>query len=141
MKNAVIFDIDGTLALFNDKDPYDRDFTKDEVSIPVRHVLKMYKSDMRDIIIVSGRKDIYKEQTQQWLKIHDIPYDHLHMRPTQPKGINEPSDVIVKQNIYDTHIKGKFSILAVYDDRKRVKKMWVQNGFFVFDVNQHDEEY
>lgn len=140
-KNAVIFDIDGTLALFNDKDPYDRDFTQDDINIPVQHVLRMYHADLRYIIIVSGRKDIYKKQTILWLKKHNIPYDFLYMRPTQPKGIQEPSDVIVKQQIYDTYIKDQYNILGVFDDRKKVKKMWVENGLFVFDVNQTDAEY
>ncbi len=63
------------------------------------------------------------------------------MRPTQPKGIQEPSDVLVKQHIYDTYIKDKFMIIAAFEDRKQIKKMWVENGIFVFDVNQHDKEY
>ncbi len=70
MNEAIIVDIDGTLALFNDKDPYDRDFTQDEVNAPVKELVKKYYYDATTIIVVSGRKDIYKEQTQQWLFVY-----------------------------------------------------------------------
>ena len=37
--------------------------------------------------------------------------------------------------------KRKYNVRFVIDDRKRVKRMWVDEGLFVFDVNQTDEEF
>ncbi len=50
-------------------------------------------------------------------------------------------DAIIKKEIYDREIKGKFNVLFAVDDRKQVKRLWVKEGIFVFDVNQTDEEY
>jgi len=44
------------------------------------------------------------------------------------------ADNIVKQEIYDTHIKGKHDVLFVMDDRQQVVDMWRRNGLTCFQV-------
>jgi hypothetical protein len=54
------------------------------------------------VIVVSGRKDVCREQTLKWLKKHlSFDVDFLYMRKTE--DIRE--DSIVKEEIYNEYIK------------------------------------
>lgn len=139
LPDAVASDLDGSLCIFGEKNPYERNFLEDELSKPVAHLIK--NRGNAKLILVSGRKDIYRDQTEEWLKKYEIDYDYLFMRKTLPKGETEPSDVIVKGNIYEEYIKDKFNLLWIVDDRKKIKRMWTQKGIFVFDVNQFDLDF
>lgn len=48
-------------------------------------------------------------------------------------------DTIVKREIYEEHIKDKYNVLFVIDDRVKVVDMWREQWLFVFDVNQTRE--
>jgi hypothetical protein len=138
MKNCFLFDIDSTLAKKGDRDIYDD--TKlhlDTVIEPVKKVLDSLK-DSYTIIIVSGRKGNIdcRHKTMRWLIHNSIHYDKLFMRK---EGDNRPDDE-VKLELYK-EICEKYNVIGVFDDRKSVKRMWVKEGVFVFDVNQLDEEY
>src|SRR5205807_145480 len=86
LPNALIVDLDGTLALFDRKvvSAYDRDFTQDELNRSVYTLLNRYSEDTT-IFLVSGRQEKDREATVTWLKMHAIPYDHLYMRQTDDK--------------------------------------------------------
>lgn len=140
LPEAIICDLDGTLALFGDANPYDRDFLQDKINPSVADVLDTYQAACGDgwgevqLIIVSGRKDKYKAQTKEWLKKNLVYYDALYMRKTAPDGQPEPKDVLVKQEIYETYIKGKYNALFVLDDRDQVVDMWRSLGLTCFQV-------
>jgi len=139
LPSAIICDIDGTLALFGDANPYERDFLKDEVNDRVADILERYRdSSNTQIILVSGRKDKFKDQTEVWLLNHGIPYDTLYMRKTLPEGQKDPKDVIVKQEIYETYIKGKYNVLFVLDDRNQVVEFWRSQGLTCLQVAEGD---
>ena len=140
LPDAIICDIDGTLALFGDANPYDRDFFKDEVNMPIAHLLSRYSNRISNypIILVSGRKDKYRDQTEMWLKNNNIYYNELFMRKTLPEGERDPKDVIVKEEIYNTHIKGKFNVLFVLDDRDQVVEFWRSQGLTCLQVAEGD---
>lgn len=136
LPSAIICDIDGTLALFGDADPYDRDFLQDKVNQPVKEILyKMRRQDERTIrapfiILVSGRSSKFLEQTHEWLKRNFLSYDRLYLR----KDGDFRKDVIVKQEIYEDHIKGKFNVLFVLDDRDQVVRFWRDQGLTCLQV-------
>lgn len=134
LPNAIWCDIDGTLALFGDKNPYDRDYLKDDLNEPIAMLVAQQKALGNKIIIVSGRKDIFRAQTEQWLEEKGISYDDLYMRKTQPDGIKEPKDDLVKEEIYNTYIKGKYNILFCLDDRNRVVDKLRSLGLTVLQV-------
>ena len=54
---CVIFDIDGTLALFGDNNPYDRDFSQDKLNERVAWLYWMFEEREMTPIIFSGRKE------------------------------------------------------------------------------------
>jgi predicted kinase len=139
--DAIMCDIDGTLSLFGDADPYERDFTKDEVNTHVADILSQYfnyDEDTMDkdgkIILCSGRQEKFREQTEQWLKDKAIFYDKLLMRQTD----DTRKDSIVKKEIYDAHIRGKYNILFVLDDRDQVVQMWRSLGLTCLQVAEGD---
>lgn len=131
LPNAVLCDIDGTLAIMGDRSPYD--WSKvgvDTVNQDIRHLLIPLAHD-KDIILVSGRDESCREQTIAWLEENDVPYDKLIMRK---EGDNR-KDVIVKQEIYLDHIQGQYNVTAVFDDRDQVVDMWREQGLTCLQVN------
>lgn len=136
LPNAVIVDLDGTLALFGNENPYDRAFENDIHNIPVIEVLRGLHGRGFEILITSGRSDKYRTVTETWLKDY-VDYSLLLMRDA--KDVRH--DHTVKKEMYENHIKGKYNILAVFDDRPQVVRFWRSQGLFVFDVNQSGLEF
>jgi predicted kinase len=131
--DAVLFDIDGTLALMNGRNPYDASTCEyDLLNKPVFDALRRYQKDGYKIIIFSGRKDIYLEQTNNWFKKHGITCDLFAMR----KDGDDREDSIIKHELFMNHVLGKYNVEVVYDDRMRVVDMWRDMGLTVFQVNE-----
>ena len=126
---AIISDIDGTLALRQDKIRSPYEFEKcetDLVNVPVADIVGKYKEDGYWIIIVTGRSREFHMKTVDWLRSNGIRFDLLFMR--DPKLLDENGnmvgDVIVKEKIYLEDIKDKFDVLFVLDDRNRIVSLW-----------------
>ena len=130
LPNVIICDIDGTLALFGDANPYDRDFLQDTVNVPVKNIIGKFPQS--EIILFSGRKDKFREQTVQWLRQNDIHYNLLAMRKTD----DNRKDFLIKLELFNEHIKGKYNARFVLDDRNQVVDMWRKElGLPCFQVN------
>lgn len=138
--SAVIFDIDGTLAVMGDRNPYDgAKVWMDTVNMDVHLALYNAQNSGAKIIIVTGRDEIYREVTEKWLEDNRIRYDALYMRPTQPAGEDKIEDSIVKYGLFNQHIRDRnYLIAGVYDDRHRVLRMWRKLGLTTFHVNGPD---
>jgi len=67
--------------------------------------------------------DSSQPQTERWLAKHNVPYDMLIMR----KHTDTRKDSIIKKEIFDEHIKGKYFVRFVLDDRNQVVDMWRQD--------------
>jgi len=130
LPQAVIFDIDGTLALIGDRDPYDAaSCEKDEQNVFVCSLLRyIHKYD--SIIITSGRPDTYREQTIRWLDKNCLPYTALFMR----KEGDCRKDCIVKKEIFMNLIKPNWYVKAVFDDRDQVCRLWRDLGLTCLQV-------
>lgn len=129
--DAIIVDIDGTLAHMTDRSPYDYSkVSSDVVDEKIRGLVSLYRKIGLDVIIVSGRKDECKAETIAWLDNNNIISHALHMR----KAEDNRADYIVKKEIYDEHIKGKYNIEFVLDDRDQVVRMWREEGLKVLQV-------
>jgi len=130
MLKAIIFDIDGTLAIKGDRSPYD--WSKVDLDSPNKAVVLMnqtlYEDDLH-IIILSGRDGSCRDKTIGWLAKNHIEYDELHMR----EAGNTEKDTVVKKRMYDDNINGKYDVLCVFDDRPCMVRMWREMGLFCFD--------
>lgn len=137
---CIICDLDGTLCDHTGiRSPYDGEkCDQDKCIDPVKDLLESQYEYQRFIILMSGREEKFKEKTQQWLDKHDIAYDCLFMRKT---GDNR-RDSIVKLELFNNHIRNKFNVKFVVDDRLQViKECWRKLGLFVFNVNQDLKEF
>lgn len=143
-KHVILCDIDGTLAKKGDRDIYDGSKAHlDTLILPVFNVISAYQSNSvnqgtgNKVIFMSGRSEDHRHITRCWLESNYLDSNNLFMR----KSGDKRSDYIVKKELYEEHIKGKYNVDFVLDDRKQVKRMWVSEGLFVLDVNQTDEEF
>lgn len=135
LPKAIICDIDGTLAHMNGRSPYDPTrYHEDNIDPVIQDIVNRYRKDGFFIIICSGRDDTYREVTAQWLAKHGILHDGLLMR----KGGDRRNDAIIKREVYDEHIKDRFDIYFVLDDRDRVVAMWRDLGLKVLQVAPGD---
>ena len=132
LPDAIICDLDGTLALICDRNPYDAaNCEKDLVNEPVRSILQ---TSGKAIVFVSGREDQYKPQTLAWLEKHGIKFDDLHMR----KSGDMRKDSLVKKDIYDQFILNKYNVAFVLDDRDQVVRVWRDLGLTCLQVDYGD---
>lgn len=135
LPDAIIVDIDGTIALHDGRSPFD--YSKvltDQPNGPVIDVVKDYsqKELVDAVIVVSGREgsEQVRLDTITWLSRHHIPYAYLYMRE---EG-DYRKDVEIKKEIYETFIKGEYNILFVLDDRDQTVKGWRDLGLPCFQV-------
>jgi len=127
---AYIFDIDGTLALMSGRGPYDWSRVgEDEENHYVVYTLKSLQRDGFKIIIFTGRDGECKQETLDWLKDHEITFDHFDMRPPG----NTEKDSVIKKRMFDK-IKDDYHIMGVFDDRNQVVEMWRSLGLTCFQV-------
>lgn len=139
LPQAVVFDLDGNLALMNKRSPYDWNrVDEDDVNEIVLEQLKFHEKLGRKIIIVSGRDGLALDKTKEWLDFYEIHYDYLFL-----KGKNDNrKDVIIKREIYNEKIKGQFNVICAYDDRLVVcRDVWHKNGIFCYCTNQGLKEF
>lgn len=150
---CIICDIDGTIAHMGDRrGPFDwKRVGVDEPDAEMRVLLSCliaHQEEPPKLFYFSGRDSVCRAETLQWLKEHNFPRDPrteplgnsnldytLVMRPEN----DSRSDAIVKREMFEAHIEGKYNVLCVLDDRPRVIRMWRELGLLVLQVN--DEEF
>lgn len=137
LPDAVIFDLDGTLADISGRDPYDASQCEyDKLVHPVFNDLILHQKAGYKIIICSGRSHEYVEQTDAWLKKNGIAPDLFIMR--DPEQVDENKNRIpdedLKKQMFMEHIYNKFNVEKVFDDRQKVVDMWRDLGLTVFQV-------
>lgn len=147
MKN-VIFDLDGTLALIDDRrkistkpdgkmnwdvffDPKNIDL--DQPNDAVIKMAQTLKDAGNRIVILSGRSKATKDATKAWLNKFNVPFDVLKMRPTSNEFKFMPDDKL-KQMWLDSLFTDKNDIVCVFDDRQKVVDMWRNNGLTCMQV-------
>jgi len=135
LPTAIVCDLDGTLALLNGRNPYDASRCEEDiVNEPVADILKTYFLNGYTILLASGRSEQYRLQTERWLQKHSIQYNSLFMRPA---GDNR-KDAIIKREIYEQHMQGRYAIKFVLDDRNQVVEFWRSLGLTVLQVADGD---
>jgi predicted kinase len=121
LPKAVICDLDGTLALMDDRDPFDASGCEnDRLNQAVANTLNFYHQNGHQILLVSGREDKYREQTLRFLEKHAIAFDGLWMRPSG----NYIKDSVLKKELFEQEIAGRYQVSLVLDDRDQVVDMW-----------------
>ena len=145
MKNTIIFDLDGTLALIDKRRELSTkpngkiDFDKlhdpslikhDKPNWPVIKMAQLFAEQGFNIVIFSGRSDTTELVTREWLAKHRIPYHKLVMRDNV--RYSKPDEILKKQML-DDHLDID-DVFCVVDDRQKVVDMWRENGLTCFQV-------
>ena len=136
-EDCIIADLDGTVCLHDGRNPYD--LTRVSEDIPNYPLVQFLKELIcnKHIIFLSGREETNqcRQDTINWLTENicspDFGYKwELLMRD---KNNFEP-DEIIKERIFHKEIEPKYNVLAIFDDRDKVVKMWRSLGLLCNQV-------
>lgn len=146
MKTWVV-DIDGTLALKGDRSPFDWSRVGEDLpNIPVIRVVEalLYVGD--NIVFMSGRMEQCRSDTAHWLNVN-IDCCYVHPRVGYPRddhrGVSElfmradgdyRPDTVVKLELFDNHVKDRYDVIGVIDDRASVCRQWREMGLTCLQV-------
>lgn len=125
---VVISDLDGTLTKGpKDRSPYEwHKVGNDEINLGVSHVLDgVTVISHAKLFVFSGRDEVCRPETEEWLERHDIEYDFLAMRRTDHvrEDGSQVSDTEVKAEFIEKYIRGKYNVLIWFDDRVQIANM------------------
>lgn len=128
--NAIIIDLDGTLALI-DRDPYKTELCMDDkLNHAVAKVIDRFYPDYK-IILVTGREEHHRELTIAWLTLYKIDYEELIMRPDGNRNI---TGVDYKKTVYNEYLFPKYEVLFAMEDMFKVAEMYREQGLPCFQV-------
>jgi len=132
-----IVDIDGTVADLTHRLHYiqygNRDYEgfHEEVHLdaPINEIIMLVEC-LRDrfgkesIVFVSGRSELCREKTENWLEQYVGEYERLYMR----KAGDYRKDTIIKEEILRQIEEDGYDPWLAIDDRIDIAKMWRENG-------------
>lgn len=132
MGNLVIVDIDGTIANGEhrihhirkeprDWDAFYEDCDQDEPHLEVIEMVNAL-AERYVIVLLTGRREETREQTEEWLANNEVTYHLLIMRP---EG-NRRDDDVWKLEVGS--LFGLTNIAFVVEDRNRIVEAWRKAG-------------
>jgi hypothetical protein len=142
MKPLYIFDLDGTLALIEHRrhmvEGENKDWRgffaaciDDEPYLAVTETLIILQESGADIWIWSGRSDEVEAETRLWLQAYGCLYSELRMRAS---GDHQPDEKLKAGWLASVSDNDRARIVAVFEDRDRMVKLWRDNGLACFQV-------
>lgn len=125
LENCIIVDLDGTLAHANGKRGYYdwKNVGMDDVDEKIHNLIFNY--DSNKIIFLTGRSKECENETRNWLEIN-CGYIDYELLMREPKDFR-PSTV-VKKELYENFVKGKYNVIFAIDDKEDVIEMWRSLG-------------
>lgn len=150
LRPLYIFDLDGTLALIEHRRHYvecpreQQDWkafyaacAEDLPNLPVIETLRALADAGADVWVFSGRSDEVREQTHDWLCKHVLFLfeQHVMMRPA---GDFTPDDRLKLRWLNEMLPADRERLVAVFEDRDRMVKMWRAQGIACFQVAPGD---
>lgn len=142
---SIIFDMDGTLADVTHRrvhlappkknwKAWNEGIARDTPRPELVHLAQMYAREGFEIIICTGREEIYREITASWMREHDVPPGPLYMRATK----DYRGDDVVKAELLVRIRSDGFDPKIAVDDRDRVVGMWRQAGLICLQCAEGD---
>lgn len=135
LQKAIILDLDGTVAFHPyGRDPFDHSQIPLDIpnKILISEINALKKSSGYHILIVTGRSEVSRDESENWLSSAELNYDKLFMRPADEKFEH---DYIIKKKIYEDEIKDKYFITCVYEDREQLVEMWRSLNLITYQID------
>lgn len=125
LPKCILVDIDGTAAKIHDRSPFDwSNVGRDKPNTPVLNVVQAMRSAGYAVVFLSGRDSAARTETVRWLDKHlgwaEGPDYVLFMRARNDMR----KDSIIKRELFDAHIRGRYFVELVLDDRDQVVSLW-----------------
>ena len=133
LPRAVLVDLDGTLAEMVARGPFEEHLVyTDRVRQFVLHTVRALQQAGFRLIFMSGRSERCREETVRWLQDKcAFTLDHCELWMRAADDRRRDSDV--KRDLYTNHVLGRYSVMAVFDDRQSViQECWDQLNIPVF---------
>jgi predicted kinase len=134
---AFLVDVDGTLAHMTTRGPFDwKRVGEDDVDRVVADIVGFVHDgsfeygDPYETIVMSGRDETCRAETEAWLNLHHVPWHKLIMRPAGDMR----KDSIVKAELFDRYVRDNYDVQFVLDDRNQVVDMWRAMGLTCLQV-------
>lgn len=132
LPKAVIFDLDGTLAHMNGKRgpfEWDKVALDDPSWNVVNHAMDLQNRGIK-IVVTSGRDEVCRDLSAEWLKRLGLRVDKLVMR----KAGDQRNDADVKEELFYEHVVPFYNVVYCVDDRDRVVQRWRDMGLECWQV-------
>lgn len=146
MTDYYIVDIDGTVAdcshrlhhIRNSPPNWEAFFAECVDDKPIERVIKLLENIYlhNQIVYVSGRSDIVRAETEEWLKKHSFWDGYLYMRK---EGDRRPDHVVKKEILNECRKEFGCDPIVVLDDRDSVVSAWRKEGLTCFQVAEWKE--
>jgi uncharacterized HAD superfamily protein len=145
----ILMDIDGTLAngehrthLYGKRESYTwkayvEASIHDTPHTEIQWLNHIMSEQNTYIIMLTARSESGREVTEKWLKLHNIIYDELILKP-EIDAINLVSDHNFKERILDELIAKDMKPFMVFEDRTSVVNMFRSRGIPVLQVRPGD---
>ncbi|SNT65421.1 hypothetical protein SAMN05421812_12279 [Asanoa hainanensis] len=121
-QRAVLVDVDGTLAIRGKRSPYDWSRVGEDQPNPavIELVQTIAAAGRHQIVVMSGRKEQSRRQTELWLDAQGVPFAELVMRADR----DDRPDHKTKADLYRRFVAPRYEVAFVIDDRDQVVRMW-----------------
>ncbi|GIF65634.1 hypothetical protein Ais01nite_36690 [Asanoa ishikariensis] len=121
-QRAVLVDVDGTLAIRGKRSPYDWSRVGEDQPNPavIELVQTVSAAGRHRIVVMSGRKEQCRQQTEMWLDAQGIEFDDLFLRADH----DDRPDHKTKADLYRRFVAPRYEVAFVIDDRDSVVRMW-----------------
>ena len=138
LDEAIIVDVDGTLAHMHNRSPYDASLAMgDTLDDAVSSIVNMAYGHGYKVIVLTGRHSGHLQVTKDWLEEKGVNYDEIYCRQ---EGDNS-KDTEVKSKLYNEHVRNKYNVKYIIDDRPSVCRMWRALGLKVLQVGDPHKEF
>lgn len=139
---AIVVDLDGTLQQVTDRkkfihqkdwDKFHAGSAKEEPNLWCLEIVNRFKPD-HEVIFITGRKDAYREITENWLLVK------CDLSPNEYQLFMAPGDMIAapfKKKVYLERLDPEYEVLMVLDDDPTVCAMWRGLGLTCLQPNFH----
>ncbi len=126
LPKCILVDIDGTVADKGKRIPFDwLRVGEDTPKLHIIRLVKVLKTAGYEVIFFSGRDGICLPQTIDWLCLH-FGWQATDFQLFMREPNDSRKDSIIKKELFDAHVKDRYFVDFVIDDRNQVVDMWRQ---------------